>query len=118
MNNEQYTAAEFVRGVTWTRDMNGAILIAGMRYTVGDLLDDVADTSGHDYRNEIFECLARSARGGDVHAVDLIKRMGNTFAMLNCPPEPEPEEPEYLKQQDRGEFDAAALRMVSEGATA
>ena len=25
MNNEQYTAAEFIRGVTWTIDMDGAV---------------------------------------------------------------------------------------------
>lgn len=109
MNNEQYTAAEFIRGVTWTIDMDGACLIGGMAYNIGDMLADLADTSGHNYRNEIFGVLARSARGGDVHAQDLIRRMAETFVWKHCPPEPEPEEPSYL--ETRGQYDAQTDRV-------
>lgn len=117
MNNEQYTAAEFIRGVTWTIDIDGACLIGGAAYNIGDMLADIADTSGHNYRNEIFGVLARSARGGDVHAQDLIRRMAETFVYKHCPPEPEPDDiPQPLTL---GRSDGAVPGwMTREGVTA
>jgi hypothetical protein len=111
MNNEQFTAAEFVRGVTWAPSMQSRVLIGGVPYEVGDMLADIADTSGHDYRDEIFGVLARVARSGDVAAQDLIRRMADTFVWKHCTPEPEPEEALYLKAEERGQFDHQTERL-------
>ncbi len=122
MNDEQYTAAEFVRGVTWAPTMTSRVLIGGVHYEVGDMLTDmIVDEENkwgtNDYRNEIFATLARVARSGDVAAQDLIRRMGETFAYKHCPPEPEPEdipEPITLGRSDG----ALPVWMTREGATA
>ena len=117
MTNEDYTAAEFVRGVTWAPDMTSRVLIGGVPFVVGDMLADMADKSGYDYRDEIFGVLARVARNGDEPARDLIRRMGETFALLNCPPEPEPEdldEPATLDAQSG----AVPAWMTAAGASA
>lgn len=116
MNNEQYTAAEFVRGVTWAPSMQSRVLIGGVPFNVGDMLADMADKSGYDYRDEIFATLARVARNGDQQARDLIRRMGETFAMLNCPPEPEPED--IPEPRTLGREDAIPAWMTRKGATA
>ncbi len=92
MNNEQYTAAEFIRGVTWAPNMATRVLIGGVPYVVGDLIADMADKSGYEFRDEIFDTLARVARGGDVVAQSVIRRMAVAFAEITCPPEPEPDD--------------------------
>jgi len=92
MTNDQYTAAEFIRGVTWSPNMATIILIGGVPYVTGDLIADVADKSGYEFRDEIFDTLARVARGGDLVAQNLIKRMAVAFAETACPPEPEPDD--------------------------
>ena len=89
MNNEQYTVAEFVRGVTWAESMTARVTIAGRPYLAGELLADASDASGHEYMDEVFAVLTRVARNGDEAARDLIRRMGETFAYNNCEPEPE-----------------------------
>lgn len=117
MNHEEYTAAEFVRGVTYAPSMQSRVLIGGVPFQVGEMLADIADTSGHDYRDEIFQVFARSARFGNLEAQDIIRRMGETFAMLNCPPEPEPEdvpEPRTLGREDS----AIPAWMTTAGASA
>ena len=92
MTNEQYTTAEFIRGVTWAPSMDSRVLIGGVPYVVGDLLADMADKSGYDFRDEIFDTLARVARGGDMVAQSVIRRMAVAFAEIACPPEPEPDD--------------------------
>lgn len=92
MNNEQYTAAEFVRGVTWAESMTARVTIAGRPYMAGELLADASDASGHEYLDEVFSVLTRVARNGDEAARDLIRRMGDTFAYNHCEPELEPDD--------------------------
>lgn len=104
MTNEQYTAAEFIRGVTWTPSMTSNVLIGSIPYVVGDLIADMTDKSGYEFRDEIFDTLARVARGGDVVAQNLIKRMAVAFAEIACPPEPDPgdiPEPQTVNKFDQ-----------------
>lgn len=104
MTDEKYTAAEFIRGVTWSPNMATRILIGGVPYVTGDLIADMADKSGYEFRDEIFDTLARVARGGDVVAQSVIRRMAVAFAEITCPPEPEPDdipEPQTVNKFDQ-----------------
>lgn len=111
MNNEQYTAAEFIRGVTWAPSMQARIEIAGVPYVVGELLADVATDKERKLLNEVFSLVISMARDGDGRAQKLITKMADQFVYKHCPPEPEPEEPSYLKAEERGQFDAQTERL-------
>ncbi len=117
MNNEAFTAAEFVRGVTWAPSMQARIEIAGVPYVVGELLADVATDDEREILNDVFAYVVGMSLEGDERAKKLIKALAEKFAYGACPPEPEPDdipEPRTLGRSDG----AVPGWMTREGAAA
>ena len=112
MTHEEHVTRQFVIAVTNAPTVQAVVVIDGLRYRTAELIGDMLDVSGHDYQDNLVEFLTSEARNGNEKARKLVADMGNTFAYLHCPPEPEPEELPELAYLDRGEYDGGTVRST------